>query len=345
MAIEPPHLESPNLALRGIFVQQGQLRPAWRLVAYGILLAMGIATMSVQLLLLALAQIVLGIRLPEWFHEAYLSTAYLGIVVLVTWLARRRLDRRPLRDLGLQNPPVWRREILLGLALGAVLMLAVFTVEVAAGWVHITGFAWQDYDVLTVAAFIVLEGWSLATAAVGEELIIRGYVLQTLELSVGLPAAVFISSVIFALLHATNPSASVLATINLVVAGAMLAIAYVLTRRLWLPIALHFSWNFFQGAIFGFPISGWQEFRLLQQTNTGPTLLAGGAFGPEGGVLGLLAMVGGILVLRAWGRRRVGESGSPESGVRSPESEVRGPESGVGSPESEARSREPGAGK
>jgi hypothetical protein len=304
MAIEPPHRESANPALRNVFLQQGQLRPAWRLVAYGTLLPLGLATMSVQALLLALVQIVLGIRLPDWFHEAYLRGAYLGIVLLVTWLARRWFDRRPLRDMGLQSPPGWQREILLGLALGAVLMLSVFVVEVALGWVHITGFAWQDYDVPTVIAFTILEGWNFVAAAVGEELIIRGYVLQTLDLSVGLPSAVFISSVIFGLLHATNPNASVLATINLVVAGAMLAIAYVLTRRLWLPIALHFSWNFFQGTIFGFPVSGWQEFGLLHQTNTGPTLLAGGAFGPEAGVLGLLAMVGGILALRAWGRRR-----------------------------------------
>ena len=76
------------------------------------------------------------------------------------------------------------------------------------------------------------------------------------------------------------------------------------TRALWLPIGLHFAWNFFQGPVFGFPVSGTQTSTLLQLEPVGPELLTGGRFGPEASLVGVAAELLGIALLWWWASRR-----------------------------------------
>ncbi len=132
----------------------------------------------------------------------------------------------------------------------------------------------------------------------------RGYILQNLEADWGSKAAVVVSSVIFALMHSLNPNVTLFSIINLAAAGVLFAIAYVLTRSLWLPIGLHFSWNFFQGPIFNFPVSGGVTRGILVTDVSGPDVVTGGAFGPEGGVLGLIAVIMGMAAIWWWYRLR-----------------------------------------
>jgi hypothetical protein len=143
-----------------------------------------------------------------------------------------------------------------------------------------------------------------------EEYWTRGYQMKVLAegLHVGsitprvaVGAAVVITSIFFGVLHAGNPNASLISTVNITLAGMMLALPYVLTGRLWVSIGLHFSWNFFQGAVFGFPVSG-KSFRtsVVQTIEDGPDWFTGGEFGPEAGAVGLLAMV----LITLWMYRR-----------------------------------------
>jgi hypothetical protein len=133
-----------------------------------------------------------------------------------------------------------------------------------------------------------------------EELFSRGY--QVLNLSEGLNypqlgkrgtviIAVSTSSVLFGSLHLLNPNASAISTINIIIAGIVLAIPFVLTGSLGLSVGLHFSWNFVQAGVCGFPVSGMNfqtsVFRIQQ---AGSDLWTGGAFGPEAGLLGLLGL-------------------------------------------------------
>jgi uncharacterized protein len=110
-------------------------------------------------------------------------------------------------------------------------------------------------------------------------------------------------------LHAANPNATPISTLNIVLAGLMLGFGYVLTGELAIPIGLHITWNFFQGAVYGFPVSGFGDFgpALLTTEQGGPELWTGGSFGPEGGLLIPAVMLLGMSLVALWTRLRTGK--------------------------------------
>lgn len=226
------------------------------------------------------------------------------------WIAGRLLDRRPFIDYGFALNSDWLRGWLFGLFAGGVVITGVFLLQWGLGWVQITGTFWSSG-----ASAFALIGPILffALAAFAEDLIYWGYLLT--NLSEGLASSTFGRSLpvvlalvavssFFALGHALNPDATVLSTLNIAVAGVMLALGYVLTGQLAITLGVHFSWNLFQGYVFGFPVSGLDPTgaTLVSIQQRGPDLWNGGPFGPEAGIFGLLAMlmVCAIVLLRAW---------------------------------------------
>ncbi len=122
-----------------------------------------------------------------------------------------------------------------------------------------------------------------------EEIAFRGYILNNLMQSTSRWIALTISAIAFALFHFTNPGGnSILPMLNIFVAGYLLGINYIYTKNLWFAIALHFAWNFFQGPILGYEVSGFAATSLFQQTLKGPALLTGGDFGFEGSLICLI---------------------------------------------------------
>jgi hypothetical protein len=117
-----------------------------------------------------------------------------------------------------------------------------------------------------------------------------------------------ISSAVFAILHANNPNASLISTLNILLAGIFLASGYLWTGQLAIPIGLHISWNFFQGSVFGFPVSGTISpgLGLIQIQQSGPPDWTGGAFGPEAGILGLIMIVSGTGLVYLYLKARYG---------------------------------------
>lgn len=238
------------------------------------------------------------------------STVMFTIATLASVaVAGRFLDRRRLRDFGLALDGRWWRDLLAGSVLGAALISVVVGVLLAGGWADVTGTLVAPAGA-NPAALVGLVLVAVLGIGISEELLIRGYQLTNLAEGLrgglgprgGLLAAVLVTAVIFGVLHGLNPDADVLSTVNLVVAGVFFGLAYTLTGRLALPIGTHVTWNLFLGPVFGFPVSGMElsSASLVATEPVGPELLTGGAFGPEGGLVGLAAPLLGIVALLAW---------------------------------------------
>jgi membrane protease YdiL (CAAX protease family) len=242
------------------------------------------------------------------------------------WLAGFFPDRRRFSDFGVHVNPDWWLDLGFGLALGAVLMGLIFTVEVAAGWITVTGTLQGQLPALlpgipmpSVPLGVGMLASLLVFVAVGigEEFLSRGYHLKNMAEGLAflnpkgaIIIATVISSAIFGLMHAGNPNANVISTFNLFLAGVFLALGYILTGELAIPIGLHITWNFFQGNVFGFPVSGMNAgATLIAIEQGGNDLVTGGAFGPEAGLIGIAAMILGSVMTILWVRVRYGRVG------------------------------------
>ena len=225
------------------------------------------------------------------------------------------VDRRKFADYGFHLNRRWWADLGFGLGLGAVCMVFIFLVELAFGWITISDLI-KPGNTLPFLPGIGLALLNFILVGVQEEVFSRGYLLRNLAegfnwRGIGPKAALligyFISSSIFGLLHLSNPNTSIISTLNLVVAGLFLGLGFVLTGELAIPIGLHITWNFFQGNVFGFPVSGTKAgatFLAIEQS--GPDWMTGGAFGPEAGVIGLLAIALGCWLTMVWVKRTRG---------------------------------------
>lgn len=201
----------------------------------------------------------------------------------------------------------WKREdairdLLRGAGLGVALMTAIFLTMLASGAVHIRGFRVEPAVWTDLAVYLLL----FAIVSINEELFSRGYVQGLVRHRFGATAAVLCSSLLFALLHALNPGAleHPLPLINLFAAGVLLGVCREWSGGLWLPIGLHWTWNYVQGNVFGYEVSGTPVASLLDIEPAGRTIWSGGAFGAEGSLIATIAMAVGVWLLwRTSGRR------------------------------------------
>jgi uncharacterized protein len=319
------------------FFEDGRLRALWRLgiqyAAYRVLAQFYFYSFVVAWLLAAGRNVSGGLddsvaSLPPAL-PLFSGVAGLSAAVLTVWLAGRFLDRRPFPAFGFHLGAGWWLDLLFGMILGALLMTVVFLVELELGWVKVTG-AFENYGggstfvipILFPAAYFVFVGFS-------EETVSRGYQLKNAAEGLNFPAlgprgavllAWVLSSAFFGVLHAGNPNATLISTLNIVLAGLMLGFGFVLSGELAIPIGLHITWNFFQGAIFGFPVSGFGAFgpTLLVTEQGGPDLWTGGPFGPEGGLLIPAVMLLGVSLIALWTRLRTGKVSLSTSVAESP---------------------------
>lgn len=207
-----------------------------------------------------------------------LAGGVFGSYVCYRWL----LDARLPADLSRHGAG---RDLAVGLAVGAGLFTAALAVVWLAG----------AYEVVAVASVAVLVPALAATAFfVGiEEVVNRGILLPEVESRFGTWVALVVTSAVFAGYHVvltTDPTP--LAVANVFLAGLLLGAAYLLTRRLWLPLAVHAGWNLTQGAVFGVQVSGnaAEGASLLVGRTTGPTWLTGGAYGLEGSLVAVVVL-------------------------------------------------------
>jgi membrane protease YdiL (CAAX protease family) len=257
------------------------------------------------------------------------------VTVSTVWLAGRFMDRRPFSDFGLRLNRAWWLDFGFGLLLGAFLMTGVFLVEFWAGWVTVAGtfeaVRGESFfpAILAPVVFFLCLGFY-------EELSSRGYQLTNIAEGLNFPwvgargavlLAWVLSSAVFGVLHLANPNASAVSTLNIAFAGFLLGAGYVLTGQLAIPVGLHVTWNFFQGNVFGFPVSGIETIgaTFVETEQGGPDLFTGGVFGPEAGLLGVGAMVVGIGAISLYVRLRYGAVGLQTSIAEPPTGKAKAP--------------------
>jgi len=279
--------------LRKVFrsPDEPRLRAGWRLLVQWLLLFLIMG-------LISFPAIVVMNFWPDSLDLVLLLINGVSIVLSV-FLARRLIDRRSVRSLGLRLDRQAVQDVAVGIGIAVLQTSLIFSLESAFGWLRVDGFAWQQQS-----AAAVLQGfslWLVLFIAVGfyEELFSRGYQLQNLAEGLNIFWGVLLSSVVFGLIHLLNPNANWLSAFGITISGVFLAYAYLRTRQLWLAIGLHIGWNLFLGPVLGFPVSGLAIPGLLQLSVDGPLLFTGGDFGPEAGLVLLPALgLGALLVWR-----------------------------------------------
>lgn len=231
--------------------------------------------------------LLLAVGLPNDFAITALA---LASVLLVSYLLTRFLNRKPFGAIGLSLHSLAGRELGIGCFLGFLMMTGVFLVE------EMSGFAQLSWRGLGTLESVKIVAWGIpyfAVAALFEETLFRGYFFQTLMQGITFLPAMLVMSLLFGLGHLLNPNATTFGVVNVALAGILFSIAYLKTRSLWLPFGLHFAWNFSESVLYAFPNSGvpFREFKMFDLVQLGPDWITGGAFGPEGGILGSLALV------------------------------------------------------
>jgi hypothetical protein len=214
-----------------------------------------------------------------------------GVAILLTALLYallvRGMEKRWPAEIGPGRAvPHFIQGSLIGLGLFSAVYVVLFALHMAA---------FKGVGSTQDLAFTL--GLSLASG-VCEEIIFRGVVFRLLEGAMGTLIALILSAALFGLLHAGNKGATTMSTVAIAVeAGTLLALAYTVTRSLWLAIGLHFAWNFTEGGIFGAAISGNPVHGLLDAPISGPAMITGGSFGPEAGLAAIAVCTAAALIL------------------------------------------------
>ena len=220
------------------------------------------------------------------------------LAVLTAAVIMLRLERRPFSDLGLivkgHAKGLWW-----GFLIAALLYLTGFGLSLLMGEVEVTGFQFKPLDLLGALLFFLL-------VALFEEILMRGYILgRLLHTRLNKFLSLFISAALFALLHIFNPEIDFLPMVNLVLAGMLLGASYLYTRNLCFPISLHLFWNWIQGPILGYQVSG-NNFMstMLKLEMPEENVLNGGAFGFEGSLICTVLMIVFTILIVWWGEKR-----------------------------------------
>jgi len=279
--------------MRKIFINDfGRLRSGWRLLLYVFVFIA--ATFLITIALRTVYALVVGTGAPiphsDFVFEIIYRVGLLAAALGAGYFCARLLEELPWRSLGLTLHQGWFKDLIIGSVIGlAALLIAVAVALIASG----LRFSLNNAAPLTISRSMLGSAAVLFVAALAEEAMFRGYGLQTLSRAKLASLGVLLTSVPFALVHLSNPNVVPVVTfLNTALAGVWLAAAYLRTRSLWLPLGIHWSWNWAMGWIFGIPISGIHLVSnpLLNANDAGPSWLTGGSYGLEGGVACTIAL-------------------------------------------------------
>jgi uncharacterized protein len=210
------------------------------------------------------------------------------------WLFVRYVERGSFADFARAGAV---RETAMGILIGTGLFSAVVAVIAAMGGYHVAGLN-SPIVLLPVFGLALISG-------VGEEIVLRGVFFRYAEDWLGSWSALALSAALFGALHIGNPNATLLAAFAISIeAGVMLAAIYMITRRLWAAMGLHFAWNFVQGGVYGIAVSGNDTKGLLDAKTSGSELITGGNFGAEASLPAMVIATGAGIAMLIYAHRK-----------------------------------------
>ena len=209
------------------------------------------------------------------------------LLLMYRWLVRS-YEERKIEELSMQKS---LKDTGIGFLWGMLMMAAVIGIFALCGWYKIIGCSFN-------VAFVYRYLMAYFVVAVGEEIVFRGIMFRLLDSQFNVWVALIVSAIVFGAAHIINPNATVVSTIGISLAsGVLFGLLFKYYRTLWVPIGIHWSWNFVQGTVTGSPVSGMvPDYSILKSVTSGPELLTGGSFGPEASII--LMILG--LVLCIW---------------------------------------------
>ncbi|MDK2584493.1 CPBP family intramembrane metalloprotease [Romboutsia sedimentorum] len=216
---------------------------------------------------------------------------------LVVFFRVSKIEKRKISTIGFYKDK-WLKKYAIGFLIGLAMMSVVVLILFILGYIELEKKPIQPVGISAiVSVLIVLIGWIVQGGT--EEVLTRGWLMNMLGARYNITFGLILSSVFFGLLHLGNPNISYIAILNIILVGIFFGICVTKTNNLWIACGMHSAWNFAQGNLFGFEVSGInvQVGSLVDLNLVGNDLITGGIFGPEAGLASTFVLACGILIV------------------------------------------------
>lgn len=211
---------------------------------------------------------------------------------LTLFIFLKHVDKKKFKDIGLISVKKGYKEFIFGLLLGLISMSVIFFVLLGTKNITVENLSSPNFSKDICLGLIVF-----IMVGIKEELLSRGYCITAFNQMKKPWLSIILSSILFSALHLLNPNVKPLGLINIILVGVLFGYMYVKTNNLWMPIGYHITWNYFQGCIYGFNVSGLNIKGLFNLSAMKDNILTGGAFGPEAGILTTIVIALGMLIV------------------------------------------------
>lgn len=279
--------------------ESNQIRSGWKIAI--VYLSFIITTLIVSVIFSSIYSVIFFIKNPEFVSDDNMYAEFISeqfssmshfpgitlfliqciLMIFFVVLFWKVWDKRKLSDIGFTNIKSSWKDLCIGLLMGAISFTIVAIILLLTNSVELSNiFSQPNFSSALITQLIIF-----IFVGINEELFSRGYCMTVLKQTKKSWIPVVVSSVIFALMHSMNEGISLLAYINLFLFGIVMAYLVIKTKNIWMCIGYHITWNYFQGNIFGFLVSGNTTDSIYSIKTVNPNLINGGSFGPEGGFI------------------------------------------------------------
>lgn len=225
------------------------------------------------------------------YMEAATQIADFAILMIVIYIFLRIFEKKGFGHIGFTKARSNSRQLIFGLLMGALSMTIIFLVLLLTGNITLRS-AKPQFTVSALTGIV-----SFVLVGIKEEALSRGYCITVLNQMKKPWLSVLISSLIFSSLHIFNSNVKIFGLINIALVGILFGYMFIKTSSLWMPIGYHITWNYFQGNVFGFPVSGGSHQGIFTLSEFNDNILTGGKFGPEAGILTTIVIIIGLIVI------------------------------------------------